>query len=257
MGQYFSRKLASMTGMQANEWEQRLTVQLGKGIDKARHGKSDQWIADRTEQLGHHISRTAISEYRRGLRKTMPVTDWLVISAAIGVPPVSILFPGVPDAPVELLPVSDEPVAFDALRWVTGERQSFPEGIDVLLSVETGEMMGHATGRREYRSSLGDTPGMHDRYESNDYSPEYQALRLAREMHDLFMEYSNEGDEIWKMLQGESIPKDVREGIMEQYTKKIQERHAKLAELEEQIKQFGGEIADETITEYGGDNGVD
>lgn len=238
-------------------WVEKMMKQIGYGIEAGRAGKSDQWIATRTEELGHPISRPAISEYRRGLRKTMPVTDWLVISAAIGVPPVSILFPGVPDAPVELLPVTAEPVAFDALRWVTGERQSIPEGFDVLFDVESGEMMGHASGQREYRSSLGDTPGMHDRYESNDSSPEYQALRLAREMHDLFMEYSNEGDELWKMLQGESIPSEVRAGILEQYTKAIQERSSKLTQLEERIKELGGEIIDETITEYGNDNGVD
>ena len=118
-------------------------------------------------------------------------------------------------------------------------------------------MMGHASGQREYRKSFGDTPGVHDRYQSNDSSPEIQVLRLARELHELFMESSNEGDELWKMLQGESIPSEVRAGILEQYTKAIQERSSKLTQLEERIKELGGEIIDETITEYGNDNGID
>lgn len=123
---------------------------VGSAIDQARKGRSDQWISDQSAMLGHPISRTAVSEYRRGKRKSIPVTDLIVLARALEVPPVSLLFPGLPNRLVPAMPPgktssdaysSDSEVpAFDALRWFTGESQVVPSGWDIGFDPDTGDV---------------------------------------------------------------------------------------------------------------------
>lgn len=107
--------------MQSNKWAETFTKQVGRGIDQARGNKSDQWISRRTKELSHPLSRTAVSEYRRGVRKSIPITDLMVLAAALEVPPVAILFPDLATAPTEALPGEFLP-SIEALHWFTGEQ---------------------------------------------------------------------------------------------------------------------------------------
>lgn len=140
-----------MTGMESIEsWQERFSAMVGRAIDQARKGRSDQWISDQAAMLGHPISRTAVSEYRRGKRKSIPVTDLIVMARALEVPPVSLLFPGLPNRLVpamppgmttsDVYPSDSEVPAFDALRWFTGESQVIPSGWDVGLDPDTGDV---------------------------------------------------------------------------------------------------------------------
>jgi transcriptional regulator with XRE-family HTH domain len=83
-------------------------------------------VADRTQELGHPISRTAISEYETGKRKTMPVSDLVVIARALNVPPALLLYPGQPDAAIEYLP-GKELCSIDAVQAFAGERSVVDE----------------------------------------------------------------------------------------------------------------------------------
>lgn len=103
-------------------WTDETAKRIGKAIQEARgKTRTAQWLADRTRDLGHPISRTAISEYENGKRKTMPVTDLVVIAAALNVPPVLLLYPGQPDGVVEYLP-AQELSSIDAVQAFAGER---------------------------------------------------------------------------------------------------------------------------------------
>lgn len=106
--------------MESSSWNESLSEQIGAAIDLWRGEHSDQWITDRCRDLGNPISRTAVSEYRRGIRKTMPVADLLVLAAALEVPPVMLLFPGLPDGNVTALP-GRQSTAIDAVRWFVGD----------------------------------------------------------------------------------------------------------------------------------------
>ena len=66
------------------------------------------WLAERTAELGHPISRTAISEYETGKRKAIPVTDLIVIGAALEVPPLQLLYPMPSSTEVAYLPGMEE-----------------------------------------------------------------------------------------------------------------------------------------------------
>lgn len=223
--------------------------QVGRGIDAARHGKSDQWIADRTKKLGHPLSRTAISEYRRGVRKTISVTDWLIIAAALGVPPVSLLFPGVPDGRVTLLPSLHAVVAFDAVQWVAGERQTIPKGFDALFDMETGEMVGYVEGRRDYRRHLmPEEQSSIDLRSESDASPEKTILDASRGIAGIYGQFRTLTNESWRDMS--DLPDEVRKSIVESTTSKIGELNEQLKKLEELAKRFGGTIQDEEVTQY-------
>lgn len=241
-----------MTGMQSDDWVQKLTEQIGMGIDRARGKHSDQWIADRTQALHHPISRTAISEYRRGVRKTITVSDWLVISAALGVPPVTLLFPGLPDRPSVLLPIAEDVAAFDALQWVTGARQTLPEGFDVLLPLGDGEEAVHIDGKREYTSSLKYSGGRHDLRFEHDPSPEMQLLTACRELADLYSNLFESDSADWWMSLGSSEERDAK---LKAYKKLMEEASKKKEELERKITQLGGEIHEPKVNQNDDENG--
>lgn len=133
----------------SSPWTDRLASTIGRAIDAARRGRSDQWIADQSANLGHPLSRTAVSEYRRGKRKTVPVSDLIVIARILGVPPIALLFPGLPAGPVTLFPPgmiegehgagTDEVAALDGLRWFSGEAHKLPTGWDLGIDPHTGQ----------------------------------------------------------------------------------------------------------------------
>lgn len=145
-----------VTEMQAPEnWAEAFNQTICHAIDQARNGKSDQWIADQTKEIGHPISRTAVSEYRRGVRKNVPVTDLIVIARVLRVPPIYLLFPHLPEGPSFPFPGQPDTAAVDGMRWFTGESEwatplpyystdiNFPEAV---------ERAGHSFGAAEYNT---------------------------------------------------------------------------------------------------------
>ncbi|MFV8381305.1 hypothetical protein [Corynebacterium hindlerae] len=242
-----------MTDMQSSEWQKELVSRIGRAIDRAREGKSDQWIADRTRAMGNPLSRTAVSEYRRGIRKTITVADWLTLAAALGVPPVSLLFPDLPDGPVDLLPAAPATNSFDALLWVIGERQTIPEGFDVLFALDTGEMMGEVTGIREYRKTLGPASGPLDLRDEEDPSKELCLLDKLHELRKLFVELSaiESPFKIFEIIGSESE----RQQIMDSYIKRLTEKQEQIKKIDELIESWGAIVQEETVTQYGEPDG--
>ncbi|ORJ52569.1 hypothetical protein [Mycobacterium simiae] len=93
---------------------------MAAAIKTGRASRSAQWLADETERLGHPISRAAIANYESGRKKGLDVAELLVLAAALRIPPLAILFPEVPDGPVELLP-GVQTTNWDAAAWFSGE----------------------------------------------------------------------------------------------------------------------------------------
>ncbi len=82
-----------------------LHARIAQAIRAARQGRlSAQQLADETERLGYGISRSQIANYESGRKKSLDVADLFVIAAALGVPPLRLLFPGEPDDDIEMLP---------------------------------------------------------------------------------------------------------------------------------------------------------
>lgn len=228
-----------------SDWVVAFTKQIGRGIEKSRNGRSDQWISERTEMLGHQISRTAISEYRRGVRKVMPVTDWLVISAALGVPPVTLLFPDLPDGVTELFPASGEANSFDALMWVTGERETIPSSVDLLFDVESANPTGYIEGLKGYeRYDEGPTTAHVNTYLNSLPSDQFQVLKLLRNLVEVHESLNKENRRISSSIR-ETLPKPVLDGLLKAYSERMDELSAEKTAIEDKIQALGGVLKEE------------
>ena len=104
-------------------WTDEVHRRVATAIRRARSGRSAQWLSDETERLGFPISRAAIANYESGRKKGLDLAELMVLAAALRVPPVVLLFPDLPDGPVEALP--DHTVdSWDAAAWFSGEGRS-------------------------------------------------------------------------------------------------------------------------------------
>jgi transcriptional regulator with XRE-family HTH domain len=116
--------------MTSKDWGRELTHRVAAEVKRRRGEHTVQWLSDRTADYGLRISRSRISDLERGDRGgLLGVAELLVLAAALDVPPLLLLFPGVPGEPVELLP-GRVVESWDAARWFTGEEPSPAENPD-------------------------------------------------------------------------------------------------------------------------------
>lgn len=103
------------------DWERELTAQIGRAVDARRKelGLSAQAVSDRTAELGHEISRTAIADYsNENRRRRVSVADLLVLARALEIPPLRLLFPNPAGETVTYLPGEYDASGFAGLRFI-------------------------------------------------------------------------------------------------------------------------------------------
>jgi transcriptional regulator with XRE-family HTH domain len=104
----------------SDDWAPAQAKRIADTVKDLRGKRSGQWLSDETAKAGHRISRTTISELESGKRKSVTTAELCVLAWALKVPPIRLLFPDLPDGPVEVLP-GKELSSFDAVRWFSGE----------------------------------------------------------------------------------------------------------------------------------------
>jgi len=105
--------------MTQSSWAGDTTHRIAATV-KARRGKrSTQWLADRTAEFGHPISRTAISNLEVGRKRAVDVPELVVLARALGVPPVLLLYPAISAGEVEVLP-GHRTSSWSAVQWFAG-----------------------------------------------------------------------------------------------------------------------------------------
>jgi transcriptional regulator with XRE-family HTH domain len=113
---------------QTEKWTAALHHRIANALKDARQGRyTAQQLADACEQCGYPISRSQIANYESGRKQTLDVAELLVLAAALGVPPIALLFPNLPDGDAEALP-GWHTTAANALRWFTGEHTPDDDG---------------------------------------------------------------------------------------------------------------------------------
>jgi transcriptional regulator with XRE-family HTH domain len=117
------RKYGVICVVMTQDWVEGLHRRIAAAIKSARANRPAQWLADETERLGYPISRAAIANYESGRKKSLDIAELLVLAAALRLPPVTLLFPQLPDGPVEVLPSIDT-TSWDATAWFSGEESS-------------------------------------------------------------------------------------------------------------------------------------
>ena len=184
---------------------------IATAIKSARANRSAQWLADETERLGHPISRAAIANYESGRKKGLDVAELLVIAAALQIPPLTLLFPQLPDGPIEVLP-GIETTSWDAAAWLSGEANSPDPDNDPWPS-----------------------------------SKEYDLLRAVRERRDQLLataQYLQLVQRFTRTAKDEKKPIAVWEPEMRAFAEQLQTLRRELTRIDEVIRENGGVIDD-------------
>jgi transcriptional regulator with XRE-family HTH domain len=90
--------------MTQNAWSESLTDRVARAVRSARGSRSAQEIADETARLGYPMTRSQIANLESGRKRSVDIAELIILAAALGVPPVALLFPDLPDGDVEDLP---------------------------------------------------------------------------------------------------------------------------------------------------------
>lgn len=99
-------------------WAEELVARVGRAVKAARQGKSAAWLSDRTAQLGYRVSPTVIAKLDSGHRgSVLSVPELLILAAALEVPPAALLYPGMPDELVWMLPHVTSSSELALLMW--------------------------------------------------------------------------------------------------------------------------------------------
>lgn len=222
--------------MESKEWQQKFADQVGLGIEEARDGKSDQWISDRTKDLGHPISRTAISEYRRGIRKSMPVTDLMIIAAALRVAPVTLIFPRLPNGEVTLIPSVERPTALDSLLWFTGERPSLPHNHKVFRDLDENGNVQPVNPRTIYDSLS---------HGENQTTPRNRLSHILKSSRDLNESWHRLRESYMALIDPNhplaDFPEEAKQQRYEQAAREVKRIRDKLTELEADLTDWNNQ----------------
>jgi len=132
------------------DWVDGVHRRTAAAIKAGRANRSAQWLADETERLGYPISRAAIANYESGRKKSLDIAELLVLAAALQIPPLTLLFPQLPDGPVEVLPAI-ETTSWDAAAWFSGEEISPDPDDDTWTSSKQYQLLRAVRDRRDQR----------------------------------------------------------------------------------------------------------
>jgi hypothetical protein len=140
--------------MTTQSWADGHAARIAQEIRRLRKPRSAQWLADRTAELGHPVTRAQITDLENRRRKHVTTAELTVLAAALNTSPVALMFPGPYNETVEVLP-GLEARELRAVQWFSG-----------LLSGPTEQDPRLIGDRAEYSRNL-------------------RRLRLAREVGNL------------------------------------------------------------------------
>lgn len=176
----------------SKSWADEQTARIAAEIKALRGKRSGKWLADRTSELGHPVSRTTISELETGKRKSVTVAELLVLAAALQVPPLQLVFPDLPFGEVEALPgVMERSV--DAALWATGLaalRQESDHAQIIAESISQRTKLGASLRLLDLEDQVSYTKAQFEAAEEHDQQAKFQQYtrateQLQRQMEDL------------------------------------------------------------------------
>lgn len=104
-----------------NNWKAENAARIGRAVHSMRKGRfTAEQLALRCGELGHPIHRTTITKIENG-RGSFELADLLILAAALGIPPILLLYPDIPDGDVEVIP-SHAVSSSDAMQWFYGDQ---------------------------------------------------------------------------------------------------------------------------------------
>ena len=106
-------------------WHRQTSKRVGEAVAKFRKdaGMTAQQLAERCKELGVPIHRTTITKIEGG-RSRFDLGELLILAVALDVPPIVLLYPGLPDGEVEIIP-GRVGTSWTAFQWAAGMAPSF------------------------------------------------------------------------------------------------------------------------------------
>lgn len=199
---------ASLVGMSNEEWAAEQTRRIGDEIKRLRGKRTGQWLSDRTAELGQRVSRSTISEIETGRRKSITVTDLILLAAALNTTPVALVYPGPYTRPIKFTPNQEVPEIW-AAQWFSGLHRSishlpFSEGYELLQVSDPQEysenMRPLREGRRVWQLSEDKAALWRDlqnqTYKQRHKHPDAPSDEEIRAMRDTLADYQRQIDEL-------------------------------------------------------------
>jgi hypothetical protein len=106
----------------AKAWQKDMAERVGRAVQTRRRELklTASALAERCAELGYPISRVAIGKIETNHREgKFDLPEWLVLAAALEIPPGLLLFPSYPDGQLKVLPGRDGD-SYYALKWLSG-----------------------------------------------------------------------------------------------------------------------------------------
>lgn len=138
------------------EWSGAMTARIATAIRDLRGDMSAQRVSDKTAELGSRVTRAVIADLETGRRKFLPVHELIMIAAALGVTPATMLTWGdLPDGDVELFP-GRTVSGFEAARWIGGTPLNpfEPTSVGLPTHQPSADLMRTSEDRDRFRLAL-------------------------------------------------------------------------------------------------------
>lgn len=101
------------------DWAEEQAHRIAGEVNRLRGARSAQWLADRTKELGHEVSRSVIADLENGRRRYVTTAELVVLAAALDTSPVTLVFPGPYNEIVDALPHLSV-MQITAAQWFSG-----------------------------------------------------------------------------------------------------------------------------------------
>jgi len=95
----------SLYSVEMTQWSDDVNRRIAGAVRAARGEElSAQDLADRTKELGHHITRDTIANLESGRKKSIDIAELIILAKALGIAPISLIYPDLLHGEVECLP---------------------------------------------------------------------------------------------------------------------------------------------------------
>ncbi|MGW5376234.1 hypothetical protein ACWESM_12380 [Nocardia sp. NPDC003999] len=110
--------------MTTSTWDAALALRVGQSVKALREAETPKAsaakLADRSARYGYALTKAQISDLELGRKKTVTLAELIVLAATLGVPPVQLIYPELPDGEVEVWPGFGT-TSVTAAQWFSGE----------------------------------------------------------------------------------------------------------------------------------------
>lgn len=102
-------------------WDEQQAYRVAQEVRRLRGKRTAQWLADRTKELGHPLTRAVVSDLEVGRRRYVTVSELIVLALALNTFPIALLYPEPYLEEIQALPSTETKFTkIWAAQWFSG-----------------------------------------------------------------------------------------------------------------------------------------